>query len=65
MHPEVQDLVVKELKDVFGSTKSEIDYESLEKLIYLDMVVKETLRYLTPVPMVLRKSTDEFDIGEY
>lgn len=62
IHPDVQRKVVNELKEVFGSADTNIVYDSLNKLAYLDMVFKETMRLFPVLPLSARKSTDEFDI---
>lgn len=64
-HPEVQQKVVNELKEVFGTAGATIDFSSLNKLIYLDMVIKETMRLFPVLPISARVSTDEFDISKW
>lgn len=65
IHLEAQQKVVDELREVYGSADAAIDYNSLNKLIYLDMVVKETMRLFPVLPFSLRVATDEFDISKY
>jgi cytochrome P450 len=64
MHPEVQLKIVQELKEVFGTADAPVDYDSLNNLVYLDLVLKETMRLFPVLPVSARKSTDEFEIGE-
>ena len=64
LHPDVQHKVVQELKEVYGSVDEAIDNESLTKLVYLDMVIKETMRLFPVLPISGRKSTGELDIGK-
>ena len=64
LHPDVQRKVVQELKEVYGSADEAIDNESLTKLVYLDMVIKETMRLFPVLPISGRKSTGEFVIGK-
>jgi cytochrome P450 len=64
LHPEIQDKVVRELKQVYGTADATINYNNLNSLTYLDMVVKETMRLFPVLPISARKVTDEFDIGE-
>lgn len=64
MHPQVQQNVVEELKEVYGSVDASVDSDSLSKLVYLDLVIKETLRLFPVLPISMRKSTDEFQIGK-
>jgi len=65
MHPEVQRKAVVELKEVFGSADARIDYDSMNNLIYLDMVIKETMRLFPVLPLSARKTSDEIQIGEF
>lgn len=63
IHPEVQRKVLEELKEVFGSADTPVDYPSLNKLVYLDLVLKEVMRLFPVLPVSGRKSTGEFEIG--
>jgi cytochrome P450 family 4 len=63
MHPDFQDRVFEELKEVFISSNMPFDYEALKSLPYLDMVLKETLRLCPVVPVIARQSVCAVDIG--
>lgn len=52
MHQDIQDKAVVEIKSVLTSSDDTFDFEKLEKLVYLDMVMKESLR-LIPVGLTL------------
>lgn len=66
MHPEVQESVVSELKEVLGEfdVDSSIDHTALNKLTYLDMVIKESMRLFPVVAVVARNVTNEFKISK-
>jgi len=49
-HPEIQERVAAEIKEVFFSDAVEVNYDNLVKLEYLERVVKESLRLCPVVP---------------
>lgn len=63
-HPEIQDRVYEELKEVFYSDDIEIDLESISKLPYLERVIKESLRLCPVVPVIGRETQAPVQIGE-
>ncbi|CRK91004.1 CLUMA_CG004692, isoform A [Clunio marinus] len=65
LHPEVQEKLHDELKNVFESPNEEVNEENLPQLTYLDLVVKEILRYWPPVSVIIRYTSDEVQIGEF
>jgi cytochrome P450 len=65
MFPEIQQKVVDELKEVFGTADVPIDYDSLNRLTYLDLVIKETMRLFPVLPVSARKSTGDVEIGKH
>lgn len=52
-HPEVQDKIANELREVFYSNDVEITYDNITKLDYLERVIKESLRLCPVVPSEL------------
>lgn len=66
IHQHIQEKLYSEIREVFGDGKIEdddINYENLGQLKYLEMVLKETLRVFTPVPISARETIEELDIG--
>lgn len=49
-HPDIQERVVDEIKEVFYSEDVEFSYDNLSKLSYLERVIKESLRLCPVVP---------------
>lgn len=49
-HPEIQEKIVDELKQVFFSDDVEISYDNILKLDLLERVIKESLRLCPVVP---------------
>ncbi|XP_035780184.1 probable cytochrome P450 313a4 [Anopheles albimanus] len=65
MHPAIQEQVVAEIREHFGDDVKDIRYETLQELVYLEMVIKESLR-LFPVGAVFgRKTTQEIALDKY
>lgn len=55
MHPEYQDKVVAELRDVFESVDAPVTRDSLAQLTFVEMVLKESMRLFPPAPVFSRK----------
>lgn len=49
-HPEIQERVATEIKEVFYSEDVEFSYDNLSKMEYLERVIKESLRLCPVVP---------------
>lgn len=63
MYPEIQEKVFEELRSVLPSKDEDLTDNKLNKLEYLDLTVKETLRFMTVVPYIARYLTTETKIG--
>lgn len=64
-NPKFQDKVYEELCEVIGKDpKTEITISKLNDLKYMDIVVKEALRVYQPVPLIERKTEEEWQIGK-
>jgi cytochrome P450 family 313 len=64
MHKDVQNKLFEELREVFPSKDAKIDFETLNKLSYLDQVLNETMRLLPVVPIVSRKTDAEVVLSD-
>jgi cytochrome P450 len=53
-HPEIQERVAGEIKEVFYSNEVEFTYDNLSKLEYLERVIKESLRLAPVVPSEIK-----------
>lgn len=51
MHPEAQEKVVNELREIFDTADQPVTAEDCSRMVYTDMVIKETLRLFPSVPM--------------
>lgn len=61
IHVEAQEKVYDEIIEIMPHEK--ISSESLSKLSYLDMVIKESMRLLPAVPIIGRETQEEIEIG--
>lgn len=57
----------EEIFNIYGDDDVEsnpVKYEDLQKLPYLDRVIKETLRLFPTLPYIARQASDDFDLGK-
>ncbi|XP_037295816.1 cytochrome P450 4C1-like [Manduca sexta] len=54
-HPDVQDKAYAEVLDVIGDSDRDIEKQDLSQLVYLEAVLKESMRVYTIVPIIARK----------
>ncbi|XP_063837982.1 cytochrome P450 6B5-like [Ostrinia nubilalis] len=54
-NPDVLQRLHKEIDQVFEETNGEVTYDMIDKLVYLDMVVNETLRKFPPLGALQRE----------
>ncbi|KAG6464587.1 hypothetical protein O3G_MSEX014620 [Manduca sexta] len=65
-YPEVQERAYKEIQDVFGNDfDRDVDKLDLSKLVYLEAVIKESLRYIPTVPVVARYTETDITLKKY
>ncbi|XP_044574291.1 probable cytochrome P450 313a3 [Drosophila ananassae] len=64
MFSKYQDTVFQELQEVFPTAgEFEVGYEDMQKLVYLDRVLNETLRLIPPIPLVPRQVKDDIRLS--
>lgn len=64
IHQDVQERVCVEIREAFPKLESPVDPENLKKLTYLDMVVKESMRLLPPVPLIGRETIEDLELND-
>jgi len=57
-HPEVQQKVKAEIKSVLGD-RDEVTAEDLKNLVYLNMTLRETMRYYAIIPFLTRTAVED------
>ncbi|CAH1104042.1 unnamed protein product [Psylliodes chrysocephalus] len=67
MNQHIQDKVLAEQIELFGSFKEdlEVSHTELKQMKYLDLVIKESLRMFPPIPAIGRRITSDFKLGDY
>ncbi|XP_031639345.1 cytochrome P450 4C1-like [Contarinia nasturtii] len=63
MYPEIQERVYDELKTVYKTQDEDTSYEHLQKLSYLDRVIKESLRLLPVGSFLVRRAIGDVEIS--
>ncbi|XP_046737923.1 uncharacterized protein LOC124406532 [Diprion similis] len=66
-HQNIQDKVYEELYEIYGDEDGgelSITAENLSRMVYLERVIKETLRLFPVFPIILRKVTEDLNLGE-
>ncbi|XP_045535829.1 cytochrome P450 9e2 [Papilio machaon] len=64
LHPDVQERLVQEIKEnVMQDKDNTIDYNAIQRMKYLDMVVSEVLRLWPPAPVADRKAARDYNLG--
>ncbi|XP_022166735.1 cytochrome P450 4C1-like [Myzus persicae] len=62
IYPDIQDKVYDEIYEVFQDSDETITIEDTTKLVYLEQVLKETLRLFPVLPLVFRELQDDVKI---
>ncbi|XP_053610616.1 cytochrome P450 4c3-like isoform X2 [Plodia interpunctella] len=62
-HQAEQELVHKELQNIFGDSSRQPNKEDLMKMEYLERVIKETMRLFTVVPLIARRTQKEVKLS--
>lgn len=65
IHKNVQQKVVDELHEVFSTVDEHVDFDILNKLPYLELVIKETMRLFPISAFTLRKVMEDFQLDKY
>jgi len=65
-HPEIQSKAFKEQQRIFANNLSgEADLVSLDQMVYLELIIRETLRLYPSVPLIARTNRKPIDISKF
>ncbi|XP_063834567.1 cytochrome P450 4C1-like [Ostrinia nubilalis] len=64
-HPEAQEKVHQELKEVFGDSDRDVEKHDLSQLVYLEAVLKESLRLYPIAPVLARRLDKNVQLKNY
>ncbi|CAG9785987.1 unnamed protein product [Diatraea saccharalis] len=64
LNPEVQDKLVAEIRENEIKNEGKFDFNSIQKMAYMDMVVSESLRLWTPAVILDRICTKDYNLGK-
>ncbi|KAJ8913631.1 hypothetical protein NQ315_007348 [Exocentrus adspersus] len=62
MHPEIQDKVRAEIKEVLARHDDKITYDSMNELIYMNQVIDESMRKYPPLPVLTRVAVENYKV---
>jgi cytochrome P450 len=62
-NPTIQDKVFNEINEQYPSVDEPLTMEVLNRLTYLDRAIKETMRLIPIVPLIVREVRNDFDLG--
>jgi cytochrome P450 len=64
MNPQEQEKVHEEISSILSSETDGVDEEKLAKMVYLDLVIKETLRLIPQALSFARETTEDVQTSE-
>ncbi|XP_065366481.1 cytochrome P450 4d2-like [Calliphora vicina] len=64
-HPEIQQKLVEEIKEVIGTDKNKpVTIRDLQELKYMECVIKESVRLYPPGPIIGRQIQEDVKVGD-
>jgi cytochrome P450 len=62
MHPKEQDLLYEEIQTTIFSDADQVTSSKISSMNYLDLVLRECLRLIPPIPLIFRELTEDLEI---
>ncbi|KAH8283844.1 hypothetical protein KR054_003202 [Drosophila jambulina] len=64
MFPEYQEKAFEEICSLFPNTGDfEVTYNDIQQMVYLDLILNESMRVVPPVPVVSRQTSQDFKLS--
>lgn len=60
----MQEKLYSEIIKCSGVDDEDLDSQKIHEMTYLDQCVKETLRLFPPIPFVMRRATNSFQLSK-
>jgi cytochrome P450 family 4 len=64
IYPDVQEKLAEELETIFTSVNEEVIDDHLNQMTYMDLVIKEAMRFWPVFPFIGRCLTADMTLGE-
>ncbi len=63
LHPEYQQRVFEEIREIFPEQQSDVTADDISKFKYTDQFIKETMRFTPTLPFSTRLAKKDMQIG--
>lgn len=63
IHPEYQERVVNEMREIFDDVDEPVTSEHISRMQFLELVMKESIRHFPIAPYIGRENTDDLPIN--
>jgi cytochrome P450 family 4 len=64
IYPDAQEKLAEELSSIFKSVNEDVTDDHLNQMTYMDLVIKEAMRFWPILPFIGRSLTADVTLGE-
>lgn len=64
-YAEHQEIVYRELEEIFGNIDRIPNMDDLNQMVYLEQCIKESMRMYPSIPMIARKLGEDVIVGKH